>query len=232
MRLQRSFGGKLVMFQTCLPTVGPGKLKSRFDPKLMGTEKEKTLYEPQDYFWRKIAQDYVVSGISCDLYAFPNTYVDLATLGTLPAMTAGNTYWYPSFNAEKDGMAFVNDLFRTCTRPFGYEGLLRLRCSAGLKIDEHIGNFYMRNATDVELAGIDSQTAVTVTFKHDGKLDEKVDASFQSALLYTTADGQRRVRVLNVVIPCTDMLGSVYKLSDMDTAINILAKKGVFSLVV
>lgn len=195
----------------------------------MGTEKEKTLYEPQDYFWRKIAQDFVVAGISCDLYSFPTSYLDIATIGSLSAMTGGNCQWYPNFNAEKDGMAFVNDLFRTTTRTFGYDALLRVRCSTGLRIEDHYGNFYMRNATDVELAGLDSQTTVAVTIKHDGKLEEKADASFQCALLYTTAQGQRRVRVLNMVVPCTEMIGTYFRFADMDATINLLAKQGMFS---
>lgn len=33
-----------------------------------------------------------------------------------------------------------------------------------------------------------------MSFSYDGKLDPKLDAHFQCALLYTTASGERRVR--------------------------------------
>ncbi|KAF9309272.1 COPII coat Sec23p-Sfb3p heterodimer component, partial [Linnemannia elongata] len=85
------------------------------------------------------------------------------------------------------------NLAKLVARPFGYNALMRVRCSTGLRITEHFGNFHMKNSTDLELAGIDSEKAFGVLVKHDGKLDEKVEASFQVALLYTTADGLRRV---------------------------------------
>ena len=78
---QKDFGGKAMIFQTALPTYGPGPLTPREDPKILGTEKEKTLYEPQEYFWRKISQDCAVSGICIDSYLFPASYIDVATIG-------------------------------------------------------------------------------------------------------------------------------------------------------
>ena len=92
---------------------------------------------------------------------------------------------------------------------------------------EYFGNFYMRNATDIELAGLDSAKAVGIALRHDGKLDEKADTSVQAALLYTTASGQRRIRVHNISVPNTTLLGNVFRGADMDTTMNYLAKAAV-----
>ncbi|RCH80112.1 COPII coat Sec23p-Sfb3p heterodimer component, partial [Rhizopus stolonifer] len=40
-------GGKVSVMQTSLPSLGPGALKSRDDPSLYGTEREKSLFAPQ-----------------------------------------------------------------------------------------------------------------------------------------------------------------------------------------
>lgn len=220
-------GGKLIMFQTSLPTYGPGALKHRDDSKLYGTDKERTLYAPQDDFYRKLAEQCVDAGLCIDLFLFPNAYIDVATLGCLPSITGGETLMFPNFNAARDGAKFTGNIAKIVSRPFGFNALMRVRCSTGLRITEHFGNFHMKNSTDLELAGIDSEKAFGVLVKHDGKLDEKTEASFQVALLYTTADGLRRVRVHNFSTPVASLLGNVFRWADMDTTINFLSKGAI-----
>ncbi|KAF9185975.1 COPII coat Sec23p-Sfb3p heterodimer component [Haplosporangium sp. Z 767] len=220
-------GGKLIMFQTSLPTFGPGPLKHREDTKLYGTDKERTLFAPLDDFYKKLAESCVDAGLSIDLFLFPNAYIDVASLGCLSSITGGETLLFPNFNAARDGAKLVGNIAKIVTRPFGYNALMRVRCSTGLRITEHFGNFHMKNSTDLELAGIDSEKAFGVLVKHDGKLDEKTEASFQVALLYTTADGLRRVRVHNFSTPVTTLLGNVFRWADMDTTINFLSKGAI-----
>ncbi|KAF9158383.1 COPII coat Sec23p-Sfb3p heterodimer component [Actinomortierella ambigua] len=220
-------GGKLILFQTALPTYGPGALKHREDSKLYGTDKERQLYAPQDDFYKKLAESCVDAGLSIDLFMFPNAYMDVATLGCLPSITGGETFFYPHFHASRDGFKLRGNIARLVQRPFGFNALMRVRCSAGLRIAEHFGNLHMKNSTDVELAGLDSEKAYGVLVKHEGKLDEKTEASFQVALLYTTADGRRRVRVHNFSTPVASLLGNVFRWADMDTTINFLSKGAV-----
>lgn len=222
-----SRGGKLIMFQTALPTFGPGALRQREEARLYGTENEKQLYAPQGDFFQKLAEDCVDAALSIDLFLFPNAYVDVATLGCLSSITGGETYMFANFNAARDGLRLQGDIRKLVTRPFGFNGLMRVRCSTGLRIAEHFGNFHMKNSTDLELAGLDSEKAYGVLVKHDGKLDERAEASFQVALLYTTADGRRRVRVHNFSTQVTTMLGNVFRWADMDTTINFLSKGAI-----
>ena len=197
-----------------------GALKNREDVKVLGTDKEKTLYEPQEYFWKKLGQDCSASGVCVDSYFFPNNYVDLASVGVLSFYSGGNCHFYANFDANRQGIKFANDLQRTLARTFGYDGLLRVRVSAGLKVAEYFGNFYMKNATDVEVAGIDSLSAYGIGIAHDGKLDERSDVYVQAALLYTTSDGHRRVRVHNLMIGIASQLSNVFRNAEMDTIMN------------
>lgn len=81
---QKNLGGQLSIFQTSLPTIGLGALKHREDSKLYGTDKEKSLFVPQDPFYRMAAEECVESGIGVNLFLFPSQYIDAATLGTSP----------------------------------------------------------------------------------------------------------------------------------------------------
>ena len=78
---KKHLGGQVNIFQTSLPTVGPGTLKHREDTKLYGTDREKTLFVPQDTFYRATAEECVESGIGVNLFLFPTQYIDVASLG-------------------------------------------------------------------------------------------------------------------------------------------------------
>jgi protein transport protein SEC24 len=222
----KQFGGKMSVFQTTLPTLGEGVLKMRDDPKILGTDKERSLFEPQEYFWTKLGQDAAVNGVSVDLYLFPSSgYIDVATVGAISALTGGEVQLYSAFDAAKQGVKFANDLQRSLARTFGYDALLRIRISNGLKIEDYLGNFYMKNATDIECAGIDSLKAFTCVLKHDGKLDERQDSYVQAALLYTTADGHRRVRVHNLGISTASQLSLVFRGASLETTIAVMARQ-------
>jgi protein transport protein SEC24 len=149
---------------------------------------------------------------------------NLCLLGVVTTVTGGDTYFYPHYNAAKDGRRFQEDLKLLLAREFGFNAMLRVRCSDGLRVAAHFGNFFMRNATDLELAGIDSEKTISVQLKHDDKLDEKQEAVFQCALLYTRADGQRRIRVHNISIPCTSTMSDLFRHADMNTTVNHLLK--------
>lgn len=85
----------------------------------------------------------------------------------------------------------------------------------------------MRNTTDLELAGIDCLKAFGVSLKHDGRLEERGDSYIQAALLYTTSTGSRRIRVHNLQLNNTNELSQVFKMAEMDTSINYIAKSSI-----
>ncbi|KAK9729542.1 COPII coat Sec23p-Sfb3p heterodimer component [Basidiobolus ranarum] len=220
-------GGKVFVFHTTLPIFGPGSLKNRDDVKIIGTDKENALYSPQETFYKTLATDMVESGISVDMFLFPNSYVDVATIGTLASLTGGDIHFYSNFDPQKEGMKFTRELQHNVTRKFGFNGIMRVRCSNGFSLDDHFGNFYMRNATDVEFGGLDSDKGIAVLLKHDSKVDEKTDATFQCALLYTTSTGQRRIRLHNLSVPVTTLMGNMFRYAEMDATINLLSKQAI-----
>lgn len=100
----------------------------------------------------------------------------------------------------------------------------------GLRVADHYGNFFQRNVTDLEFGTIDADKAIAAKIKHEGKLDEKADAHFQCAALYTSATGERRVRVHNLAVPVSSLISGVFRAADMDTTITFLTKEGAATL--
>ncbi|XP_048800506.1 protein transport protein Sec24C isoform X2 [Lagopus muta] len=217
--------GKLFIFHTSLPIAeAPGKLKNRDDKKLINTDKEKTLFQPQTSFYNNLAKDCVAQGCCVDLFLFPNQYLDVATLGVVTYQTGGSIYKYAYFQLETDQDRFLNDLRRDVQKEVGFDAVMRVRTSTGIRATDFFGAFYMSNTTDVEMAGLDCDKTITVEFKHDDKLSEDSGALLQCALLYTSCAGQRRLRIHNLSLNCCTQLADLYRNCETDTLINYLAK--------
>uniref|UniRef100_A0A1I7T524 Protein transport protein Sec24C n=1 Tax=Caenorhabditis tropicalis TaxID=1561998 RepID=A0A1I7T524_9PELO len=103
--------GKLLVFTTVLPTYeAPGKLKTKNDRSLLGTDKEKTALVPQEESYTKLGEQCVKSGVTVDLFLFPNAFIDVATIGQLSAVTGGSIFKFSYFSADKDGVRMLNEL--------------------------------------------------------------------------------------------------------------------------
>ncbi|OCT71908.1 protein transport protein Sec24C isoform X4 [Xenopus laevis] len=225
--------GKLFIFHTTLPIAeAPGKLKNRDDKKLINTDKEKILFQPQTNFYNNLSKDCVAQGCCVDLFLFPNQFLDVATLGVVPFQTGGSVYKYTYFQPETDQERFLNDLRRDVQKEVGFDAVMRVRTSTGIRATDFFGAFYMSNTTDVELAGLDCDKTITVEFKHDDKLNEETGALIQCAVLYTSCGGQRRLRVHNMALNCCTQLADLYRNCETDSLINYFAKlafRGVLS---
>ncbi|XP_068961003.1 protein transport protein Sec24D isoform X2 [Petaurus breviceps papuanus] len=222
--------GKLYVFHSSLPTAeAPGKLKNRDDRKLINTDKEKTLFQPQTSIYESLAKDCVTNGCCVNLFLFPSQYVDVASVGLVTLQTGGTLYKYNNFQ-HLDSQTFLNDLRNDVQKMTGFDAIMRVRTSTGFRATDFFGAIYMNNTTDVEMAAVDCDKAVTVEFKHDDKLNEDSGALIQCAVLYTTISGQRRLRIHNVSLNCTSQLADLYKSCETDALINFFAKSAFMAV--
>eukprot|EP00250_Pteridium_aquilinum_P010450 c19397_g1_i1 orf=566-3775(-) len=213
-------GGKLLVFQSGFPSTGFAALTARdLDSRKGPPPAEKDLsklLQPVDKTLKTLAIELAELQVCCDLFLTTQEYVDVASLGVIPATTGGQVYYYYPFSATSDSAKLYNDLRWNLTRPQGLEAVMRVRCSQGLQVQDYFGNFHRGTPTDVDLPAIDCDKSVMVTFKHDEKLQDGSDCCFQCALLYTTIDGQRRIRVTTLSLSCTTVLSNVFRGADLD----------------
>ncbi len=103
---------------------------------------------------------------------------------------------------------------------------MRVRCSAGLRVARQYGNYYESAAGDMEFGTFDADKAISVALEHAHTLDDRAYAFVQSAILYTTATGERRVRVHNVALRVVTLAGNVFQYADMDATVAHLLREG------
>lgn len=172
----------------------------------------------------------------------------LVLLGVLSGITGGEVFFHPRFTPTRDGCKVLAELRRVLTRETAVSVTMRIRCSngkrifslfyhfdisvidgniyfIGIRIAEHFGSFLQRNVTDLDFGNMDADKAIAAIVKHEGKLDEKYEAHFQCALLYTSANGERRVRCHNLALSVTSAMGNVFRSADMDATIAVVTKQ-------
>ncbi|KAJ6380087.1 hypothetical protein OIU76_016692 [Salix suchowensis] len=217
----KNTGGKLLVFQSVLPSVGIGALSAREAEgrsNISAGEKEAhKLLQPADKTLKEMAIEFAEYQVCVDVFITTQTYVDIASISVIPKTTGGQVYYYYPFSAVSDPAKLYNDLRWNVSRPQGFEAVMRVRCSQGIQVQEYHGNFCKRIPTDIDLAAIDCDKTLMVTLKHDDKLQDGSECAFQCALLYTTVYGQRRIRVTNLSLPCTNNLSNLFRLADLDS---------------
>ncbi|KIX95019.1 uncharacterized protein Z520_09329 [Fonsecaea multimorphosa CBS 102226] len=221
-------GGKIICSLSTLPTWGPGRLHLRDDGKGRDTDAERRLFTTEHPGWKKTASAMVTAGIGVDFFlaAAGGGYMDIATIGHMSRLTGGEMFFYPNFVAPRDSLKLRLEIQNSLRRETGYQALMKVRCSNGLQVSAYYGSFLHHSfGADLEIGTVDADKAIGVTFSYDGKLDAKLDAHFQAALLYTSATGQRRVRCINVVAAVNEGATDTMRTVDQDAVVNIIAKE-------
>ncbi len=59
-----------------------------------------TLLSPASSSYQKLAEDCVKFGVSVELFLFPSTYCDVATLGHLTSTTGGELHYYRNYQVS------------------------------------------------------------------------------------------------------------------------------------
>lgn len=221
-------GGKMVVVQTSLPSLGKGKLRHRENPKMMGTDTEHTLFAPDAgndaQYYKHKAVDFSRQQISVDTFLVGSTYLDVATVGCISRYTAGHVYHYPHFSRPCDADRLTQDIAHDLTRETGFEAVMRIRCTRGLRVTNFYGNFFIRGTDLLALPNVSQDTAFNVELAHEEVLTPGTIIGIQAALLYTTSSGERRINVHTMAAPVTTVLADLFKQVSPHAIGNMLAK--------
>eukprot|EP00826_Nyctotherus_ovalis_P044929 TRINITY_DN48_c0_g1_i10.p1 TRINITY_DN48_c0_g1~~TRINITY_DN48_c0_g1_i10.p1 ORF type:complete len:555 (-),score=206.36 TRINITY_DN48_c0_g1_i10:96-1760(-) len=224
--LLKDDSGKVLWFFMDIPSVGYGSLRNRNSRSLYGTEKEKTLLVPEEKTkaYVELASIGVKERVGVDLFACTQNDVDLASIVPVATLTGGEVYYYSPFNSTEYGEKLHFDLFRNLTRQTVYDVSIRARCSLGLSVHKYYGSFGETLDGPIQLSTMDADKTIAFTLKQTSKLNSDTPAYLQFAILYTTGDNQRKVRVFNYTMAVTNSISHVYSSIDMDGLIGLEAR--------
>lgn len=227
-KLISSTGGKITVLSASLPNIGYGKLDVREDKKLLGTSKEGSLLQTANSFYKSFAVECSKVQVSIDMFLFSSSYQDVATLSNLPRYTGGQTYFYPGWNAARseDAMKFAQEFSDYLSAEVGLEAVLRVRATTGLRMNAFYGNFFNRSSDLCAFPAFPRDQAYVVEVAIDETLT-KPYVCLQTAVLHTTCNGERRIRVLTLALPTTETLANVYASADQLAIATYFSHKAV-----
>ncbi|EIE85083.1 hypothetical protein RO3G_09793 [Rhizopus delemar RA 99-880] len=221
-------GGKIICLQSTLPNTGTGALKPREDVKLLGTSKESTLLNAASPFYKSFAVDCSRSQVACDMIIFGGQYSDVATLSCIPHYTGGQTYYYPGFNASRteDAIKFAHEFSELLAEQIGLEAVIRIRASRGLRMSAFHGNFFIRSSDLLALPNVPRDQKYVVEVSMDDDLKTPT-VCFQTALLHTACNGERRIRVVTTCLPVSSSISELYASANQQAIAAYLGVKAV-----
>jgi protein transport protein SEC24 len=222
-QLIQHIGGKMHVFNATRPSVGEAKLRNREGDQKRDA-KGPSLLQPDVDFYKTMAVDCTKQQVSIDLWNFSGAYADLATLGQLVKHTTGHVHWYPGFSDAVMGEKFSRDLQWSLTRDQGWEAVMRVRASRGMRISAFHGHFFIRGTDLLALPNIDEDTSFAVEIGHEESEATSPACCLQAALLYTTSGGERRIRVHTMQVPITNALTTLFEAADVDACANLMAR--------
>ncbi|KAG1679938.1 hypothetical protein FOA52_007002 [Chlamydomonas sp. UWO 241] len=219
-------GGKVHAFLCTLPTSGLHPLKLRDSAGLKEGDKLNVL-NTQDGTLHPFASKAADLQVCIDVSLLAQGYMDVASLSVLTTSTGGTLYQYTPFSPALDHDQVLNDLKWNVVRPQGNEAVMRVRASTGIMVDSYQGAFVRSPGamTDVYLPAIDCDKAVIAHVRHVDKLSAGADCYLQAALLYSTVDGHRRIRVHTIAMPVVDSVSAMFKGADLDAQTMVLTRR-------
>lgn len=239
-----SSGGRVTLIQTSLPSAGNRSdgcvLANREDPNSRTVNSSNSnaaltpLLNPATDFFKKLALECSEHQVTVDLFNLSGSYSDLATVGTISKFSGGSIMYYgnggtPSSPSALNAMLcrFEEDMKHYLTRSIGFEAVMRLRCTRGVSIHTFHGNFFVRSTDLIALPNVnpDSSYGIQVTISED--LKDFNQACFQAALLYTSSNGERRIRVHTIALPVVSVLPDIIESADHEAIVSLLAKMAV-----
>lgn len=225
--VMKSVGGKMSVFQSVMPSLGDGALKPRENHRAMGTPEEVKILRPENTWYKDTAVEFSRAQISVDMYLFPQQYIDVSALCELSKVTAGAVKTYVAFNPQKDGPKFESQLNRRLVTNTAFEAVLRIRCTKGMKISNFYGNFFIRGTDLLALPNCTPDSVFSFDLVHDEQSINNKMVTIQSALLYTTSDGERRIRVATQAFPVTSRSSELMASVDAEAVATLLSKQAM-----
>eukprot|EP00892_Ulva_mutabilis_P003092 jgi/Ulvmu1/12784/UM097_0011.1 len=208
-RMISHLGGKLLLFCSAACTLGVGPTKNRDAPAHYNSDRESGLRNPADPFFLAFANECTAAQISVDIFAASSQYLDLFSLAAIPRQTGGSVYYYPGFAAPRDGRKLAAELAHNLGRTTGWEAVMRLRCSKGVRIASFHGHLHVRSNDLVALPSISSDDTIVAQLALEDSVVAGGQVYVQCAVLYTNSQSERRIRVHTLALP---VVGGVFEM--------------------
>lgn len=143
----QSIGGKIIFFQVSSTVIKHPVLAPKALPN---TAERLELVNSTNPYFANTGSDLAHMHMSVDLYVLThgkNMYKNLQTFADISRKSSGNLYYYQEFSTRTQGLKFSNELYHNLVRRTSWEGVFRIRVSAGFNQVRQFGNIQIKAKT-------------------------------------------------------------------------------------
>lgn len=115
-------------------------------------------------------------------------------------------------------------------KPYTWESVFRIRISSGWRIKSIFGNYSIKTNDLLAVNNLDENQSLAYEFEFTQSGKPSSTFSIQTALLYTTTDGKRRIRTHNYSVPLSSQHSHIYSYANYDTLSVFTLKYAFFSM--
>lgn len=225
-KIMENIGGRVVSFVTQLPTLGQGKLRIRENPMMLGNDKERMLFNREEDFYLKLGELYQNRHLSLVLFACPQQYIDICTLNDMIKTTNGQLFYYQNFYGLIDAQKLSTDISHVFLKETGWEGVFKIRTTKGLRVSRWESQGIAKTSDVIGTPNIDSDTTFNVEFEFEP--EQQLISNIvviQCALLYTTSEGVRSIRVFSYGMEVSSIFEDIFNALQLDVIVDNMVKK-------
>ncbi len=244
-----NIGGNIFLFSSSNNINKHPKMNGNIEINKHNIKQEAIYYSPNDNKQLGIGIGLLLSKhyLSIDIFINCEKDINLYTLNQLTDYTNGTIQLFKNFNYEEDYIRLYNQIRKSLLRTNGNESEMRIRFSNGYKIQ----NFFTRTLVTTNnnilfiFPSINSEQSYQISIdlnEEENKFkkeslnninnsvfeNEYEDFLFiQSALLYSSGDGNKRIRLHNLCIPLTNDINEILKGINYESLICMNMKIGI-----
>jgi protein transport protein SEC24 len=237
-------GGKMIIFQNSLPSIGDGALLDRKSPRKESEFPERSLLSPHE-FYKAISLELIKNHLSCDVFLIhteENHDAMASSFSPLVQNTGGELCEFTiPFEADFQTYPTValleKHILHNLSREIGFGAVMRIRASKGLVLEAHYGHFFLRTMDLLSLPCIDSEKGFSVKFRISNPKelasvknlcsDGKHYGAIQAGLQYTNLLGERRIRIITKYIEFSNSISDIEQHIDPESITNFIGKLAV-----
>ena len=160
-------------------------------------------------------------------------------MSELSRYTNGRFYYYLKFNSHLHSTKLDTEFYTSLTAKSAWEACGRIRVSGGYRQTSTLGNYLVKARTNdllsfpvwdehrvifYELERADTPGDVKVKRMREMPTDVETHIFVQTALLYTSSEGERRIRVHNLAMPLTDIASDPFENCDVNALCTLAFK--------
>ncbi|CEP08649.1 hypothetical protein [Parasitella parasitica] len=220
-------GGKIVCFQASIPNVGDGAIKSKSSSSNKSVL-ESPLMSASVPFYKNFSAECTKSQVCADMFILGDA-VDVATLNVIPRFTGGQTHVFPGFDATNkpaECLRLKEEVISLLSEEIGLEAVMRTRCSQGIVCHAFFGNCSVRVPDIMALPNVPCDQSYCIELAIEEEIKTQF-VHFQTALLYTTCFGERRIRVMNLCLPVTKSISELFASVDQVAMTRLLCHQAI-----